>query len=166
MRKHTLQAVVMLTTYLAFHGAAGAQLSGTNGRRTNVPRDSGTGGQRYRIKRRTEKGDVKSLDPQKQTLVMVVGKGEQAKEVPVDIGPSIIQAGKGSARFEDIRVGDRIRVYGEETVQRGLRAMEVTLPPDRMTIPPPPRPDKKRKGEPREKPEKERAGPKSTEKHR
>ena len=42
------------------------------------------------------------------------------------------KAGKGGAKFEDIKVGDKISVYGESTVQGGLRSMEMRLPKERM----------------------------------
>ena len=55
------------------------------------------------------------------------------------MGPSLIKAGKGSATFADIKDGDKVKVYGEVMVQGGIRAMEITLPKERMSIPPTPK---------------------------
>jgi hypothetical protein len=96
----------------------------------------------FNIKRRSINGSVKSLDSEKKILVVASGKDKGLKEVPVDVGPAVIKAGKGSATFADIQVGDKITVYGESTVQGGLRAMEITLPKERMSIAPPSKPKK------------------------
>lgn len=89
-----------------------------------------------KIKRKTVSGTVKAVDSEKKTLIVASGKSDKAADVPVDVGPSLIKAGKGGATLVDIKVGDKIRVWGEVTVQGGLRAMEITLPKERMSIPP------------------------------
>lgn len=87
----------------------------------------------YKIQRRTIEGTVKSVDAEKKALILTAKKAE----VPIDASAGIIRAGKGSALVGDIQVGDRVTVFGETTIQGGLRAMQMTLPKERMSIPPP-----------------------------
>jgi len=68
--------------------------------------------------------------------VLAVRKSRTEKEIPVDVGPALIRAGKGGATFADIQVGDRVEAYGEVTIQGGLRAIELSLPKERMSIAP------------------------------
>ena len=77
-------------------------------------------------------------------------RGSKTLDVPVDVGPSLIKAGKGGATFADIRTGDKVKVYGEVTVRGGIRAMEITLPKERMSIPPPEKPKKTAKASKKE----------------
>jgi len=131
-----------------FPGGGGVPGGGGGG---GLPGRAGVGGQttgamKLLIKRRTVSGAVKSSDADKKYLVVASGEGKDAKEVLIDVGPSLIKAGNGSATFKDIQPGDKVRVYGEVMVQGGVRAMEITLPKERMTIPPPEKP-KKVKGE-------------------
>ena len=142
MRQNMALGLVALLTSLLLQPGAEAQFPPVG--RTDVPRDAGPTTS-YRIKRRTVNGIVKSLDKEKRTLLLVPRKGKEAKEVLILVGPSEIRAGKGGATFADIQEGDRIRVYGETTVQGGVRAMEITLPAERMSIPPPPKSEKKPK---------------------
>jgi len=98
------------------------------------------------IPRKRVQGTVKSLDNDKRTLMLsVLGKNKKPVEMAIDVGPSLIFAGKGNATFADIHADDPIKVWGEMTVQGGIRAMEITLPPSRMSIPPPPKPEKHKK---------------------
>ena len=121
-------------------GMAGAQLPGTPGGRNRTPDDVNRGLQ-FNIKRRTVRGTVKSVDSDKKLLVVQAGQ-EKAKDVLIDVGPSRIRAGRGQATVADIKPGDKISVYGESMVQGGLRAMEITLPKERMSIAPPEKPKK------------------------
>jgi len=126
-------------------GSAAFQLPrGTTVDRT--PRDTGKAFD-FQIKRRSLSGVVKSLDAEKKSLVLETGKGKDAKETLVDVGPAVLKAGKGHAVFADIKVGDKVSVYGETTVQGGVRAMEMTLPKERMSIPPAGKPKKEPKPE-------------------
>jgi hypothetical protein len=113
-------------------GSASAQIYPGGGGGLNTGKNDDTNRLKFGIKRRTASGTVKSLDNDRKTLVLASG----AKELPIDVGPSVIKAGKGGATFADIKVGDKISVYGESTVQGGLRAMEMHLPKERMSIPP------------------------------
>lgn len=129
MKKSTVRALSALVGSVLLAGAAHAQYPiRTGGGRTSEDRDPA---RRFQIKRRTVSGRVKSVDTEKKTFV-VAG----SKETAVDVGPSLIKAGKGSATVNDIKVGDRVKVFGEATVQGGIRAMEITLPSERMSIPP------------------------------
>jgi hypothetical protein len=123
----------MLGAGLAAHGV-GAQVA-LPGSGTRLPRDA-RGNLKLQIKRETVSGTVKSVDTARKQLVLQAGKEKKAREVPVEVGPCVIKAGKGSATLADIQVGDKVRVFGEVTVQGGLRAMEITLPAERMSIPP------------------------------
>ena len=134
---------------------------------TDRTQDTGKAFQ-FSIKRRSVSGSVKSVDGEKKTLVVQTGKDKSLKETPIDVGPAIIRAGKGQATFADIHVGDKISVYGESTVQGGIRAMEITLPRERMSIAPASKPKKvkssdKKTGDAAKKPESEEA-PKKEEK--
>lgn len=132
MRSRSSWVLWALAGSLTLTGTAFAQvLPRPNAGQT--PNDTGKAFQ-FNIQRRSTSGVVKSLDAEKKTLVLETGKG---KEMPIDVGPSLIKAGKGRATYEDIQVGDKISVYGESTVQGGLRAMEITLPKERMSIAPP-----------------------------
>lgn len=126
-------------------GGARAQLSlpRQNDRRDNENRAS----LGLKIARRTVSGLVKSLDPEKRLFVLTTGKGERARDVAVDVGPSLIKAGKGGATFADLHAGDKVSVWGEVTVHGGLRAMEITLPKERMSIPPPEKPKREKKSD-------------------
>jgi hypothetical protein len=131
-----MRRLIAVTLTLLLAGVAAAQiLPGGANTVDRTPRDTGKAFD-FQIKRRTVSGVVKSLDGEKKTLVLESGKGKEAKDVPVDVGPAVLKAGKGLATFEDIKVGDKITVYGETTVQGGLRAMEMTLPKERMSIAP------------------------------
>lgn len=127
-------ALALAVTLVAAQ-AASAQIipgGGSNSRIGNGNTRDDTGRVKFSIKRKRVSGTIKSLDSDRKWLVLTVSK----KEMPIDVGPSIIRAGKGRATFEDMKVGDKISVYGESTVQGGLRAMEITLPKERMSIPP------------------------------
>jgi hypothetical protein len=117
---------------VAAAGSASAQIYPGGGGGLNTGKTDDTNKLKFAIKRRTASGMVKSLDNDRHTLILASGQ----KEIPVDVGPSVIKAGKGGAKFEDIKVGDKISVYGESTVQGGLRSMEMRLPKERMSIPP------------------------------
>lgn len=128
-----------LTLTLAAGSMASAQIipggggGGSNGGLGNGNTRDDTGKVfQFAIKRKSVSGTIKSVDSDKKWVVLAV----KQKEMPIDVGPSIIRAGKGKATFEDMKVGDKISVYGESTVQGGLRAMEITLPKERMSIPP------------------------------
>jgi len=137
MRNTTFWLLPALAGSLLAAGAARAQYppGGVMGGGTQLPRDA-RGNLKLQIKRSAISGVVKNVDADKKQL-LVDTKSKKGHEVPVDVGPCIIKAGKGSARLADIQPGDKIHVYGEVTVQGGLRAMEITLPSSRMTIPPP-----------------------------
>lgn len=107
----------------------------------------------YKIERRTIAGTVKSVDAEKKTLVLVAKKAD----ITIDASAGIIRAGKGSALVGDIQVGDKVKVFGETTVQGGLRAMEMTLPKERMTVPPPSKEIKTEK-----RPDRKKADPKGS----
>lgn len=107
-------------------GAATAQLGLP---RTYQPRPDDTG-LSFKIKRRSVSGEVKSVDATKKTLVLA----SSSKEVPVDVGPAIIRAGNGMATFADLQVGDKLSVYGETTVQGGIRAMTIQAPKERKSV--------------------------------
>ena len=149
MRSSSRRALLALAAVLTLTGSAFAQVlprsSDRNGRSTD---DTGKPFQ-FSIKRRSVKGAVKAVDADKKTLLLDLGKG---KEIPIDVGPSLIKAGKGRATFTDIQVGDKIEVYGESTVQGGVRAMEITLPKERMSIAPPTKPKREKKAKTAEKP--------------
>lgn len=134
MRFSSRWALMALAASLAVTGSAFAQVIPGNRGPGRTPDDTGKVFQ-FNIKRRAVSGTVKSLDEDRK-VVMLEQKG---KEMPIDVGPSLIKAGPGKATFADIKVGDKISVYGESTVQGGLRAMEITLPKERMSIPPPKR---------------------------
>lgn len=140
MRMKQLCTLAALTVCVAAGGAQ-AQYLPQPGNRNTIPNESGKD-QGFRIRRKEISGTVKSLDAEKKKLVVQTGKGSKTKDVPVDVGPSLIRAGKGGATFADIRSGDKITVLGEVTIQGGLRAMEITLPKERMSIPPPEKPKK------------------------
>ncbi|HEU4754040.1 MAG TPA: hypothetical protein VFU47_13100, partial [Armatimonadota bacterium] len=116
---------------------AGAQVIGgpIGGGGIQQPNET-TAPRKYQIPRRTVSGVVKSVDKEKMTVTVATGKGKSEKLVPVDASAGVYKAGKGSATFQDIHEGDKIKVYGEATVQGGLRAMEITLPKERMSIAP------------------------------
>src|SRR4028118_1941755 len=99
---------------LLLPGIAGAQLPGGLGGRNQNPVDPGKGLE-FNIKRKTVRGTVKSVDNDKKMLVVQAGN-EKAKDVVIDVGPSLIRAGKGKATVADIKPGDKISVYGESTV--------------------------------------------------
>jgi hypothetical protein len=142
MRNTKVWLLPALAGSLLLAGAAGAQLpGGVLGRGTDLTRDA-RGNLKLTIRRSTISGVVKSVDAEKKQMI-VETKNRKAPEVPVDVGPCIIKAGKGSAKLADIQPGDKVRVYGEVTVQGGLRAMEISLPSSRMTIPPPSKADRK-----------------------
>lgn len=124
MRQLTVRASVLLALLLAT--GAQAQYSPFP-HRNRTPREPG-GLPSAKIKRTTVSGTIKSIDVEKRTLVLERHKSRRTREVPIDVGPSVIKAGKTPGTFADLAVGDLIRVYGEETVQGGVRAMEITLP--------------------------------------
>ncbi len=99
-------------------------------------------GMKLLIRRRTVSGTVKQSDTERKHLVLASTSGKPGTEVHVDVGPALIRAGKGQAKFDDLKVGDKLRIFGEVTIQGGLRAMEITAPKERMTIPPPVKPPK------------------------
>src|SRR5207302_10019029 len=118
-------------------GAARAQLGpGGYGTSSPLPKDARSN-PKLGIKRSTASGVVKAVDADKKQVILTTGKDRKVRDMPIDVGPCVIKAGKGSAKFDDIHPGDRMSVYGEVTVQGGLRAMEITLPASRMSIPPP-----------------------------
>lgn len=145
MRKRVLRAVPAAITLALLAGSAHAQYVPPGA--IQRPDPTNNTGLKFKIKRRSVSGTVKAVDPDKRTLVLASTQG--AKDVPVDASLGEIKAGKGSAKVADIRTGDKITVYGEVTVQGGLRAMEITLPPSRMTVPPAPKVKKQKvkKGE-------------------
>jgi hypothetical protein len=140
MKKHQLLLIAALGASV-IAGSAQAQLYPRSRDTTGIPSESGKDAT-FKIKRKTISGTVKSVDVPKKRLVMENGKGSKAAEIPVEVGPSIIKAGKGGATVADIRAGDKITVFGELTVQGGIRAMEITLPKERMSIAPPEKPKK------------------------
>lgn len=142
MRNTKIWLLPALAGSLLAAGAARAQYppGGVMGGNTQLPRDA-RGNLKLQIKRSTISGVVKTVDTDKKQLILDT-KSKKGHEIPVEVGPCIIKAGKGSAHLADIQAGDKIRVYGETTVQGGLRAMEITLPSNRMTIPPPSKADR------------------------
>lgn len=136
MRHSSIWAVPALIGSLLVAGTAQAQISLPGNNNNQLPKDAATG-TKLNIKRKTVNGVVKSLTPERKLLVIAAGKETATKDMPIDVGPSIIKAGKGAAKYADIQVGDKITVFGEVTVQGGIRAMEITLPANRMSIPPP-----------------------------
>jgi hypothetical protein len=140
MRRTLLRALPALVALSLLAGPSGAQIFPGGGYGRGNPntqdRDHGVN---TTSKRKTVSGTVKSVDTQHKLMVVSGESGKTGKDVPVDVGPSLIKAGKGSAKFDDIKVGDKLKVFGEVTAQGGLRAMEITLPASRMTIPPTPK---------------------------
>ena len=142
MRLKSRWALWALAGLVGLTGSALAQVLPRSTDRSGRATDDTGKAFQFSIKRRSVKGAVKSLDSDRKTLVLDLGK---EKEIPIDVGPSLIKAGKGSATFADIKVGDKISVYGESTVQGGVRAMEITLPKERMSIAPPSKPKREKK---------------------
>lgn len=158
MRNRSRWALWALAATLGLTALAGPTFAQVLPRSTDRNRgttdDTGKAFQ-FSIKRRSVSGTVKSVDADRKTLVLDQGK---SKEIPIDVGPSLIKAGKGSATFTDIQVGDKISVYGESTVQGGLRAMEIQLPKQRMSIAPPSKPKREKRAKNADKTEKPAAG--------
>jgi len=143
MHNRWLIAAPALLSLSLLVGPAEAQFPGTSRGPVNpFPNDSRGGQQGFQIKRRFVNGVVKSRDAEKKVVVLNTGGEKQAKELPVEVGPCRIFAGPGKATLADIQVGDKVRIYGESTIQGGLRAMDVWLPKERMSIPPPEKPKK------------------------
>lgn len=130
---------------LACQGSALAQFPGLGGAIFNEDRTDSRGNRGALIKRRSIAGVLKSKDPEKKLFVVTLDGSKQQYDVPVDLGPVPIDAGKGRATLVDLQPGDRLKVFGEVTIQGGIRAMEVTAPPERMSIAPPEKPKKVKK---------------------
>jgi hypothetical protein len=141
MQHRTAWAVPALVGSLLLPGVARAQYGGLPGR-PQGPEETTTG-RSYKIKRKTVHGTVKAVNKDKKSLTVAVDR-DGGKEVPVDASGGIIRAGKGWGTVADIQPGDKIRVYGESTVQGGVRSMEMTLPPARMSIAPLTKEEKKK----------------------
>jgi len=139
MRIHRICTLAAVTAWLAAGPAQAQVFPRPTGPR--LPSESGKN-EGFRIKRKTVSGTVKSVDVEKKKMVVETGKGSKSAEMIVDVGPSVIKAGKGGATLGDARAGDKVTVYGEITIQGGIRAMEITLPKERMSIAPPEKPKK------------------------
>src|SRR4051812_10293202 len=127
MSYKTIRVLTAVAGAVLLASAAGAQVAVPGYGGAQLPKDA-RATPHYTIKRATVRGTIKSIDVTKKQVMVDAGHDKKAREMPVDVGPCIIKAGKGSATLADFKVGDKISVYGETTVQGGLRAMEVTVP--------------------------------------
>jgi len=142
MRSKFAWVLPALLSTLFLPGLASAQLGPIGGRGPQPPAD--TGRRSYHIKRRTISGVVKTIDPEKRTLVLTTSS---KKDVAVDMYAGLIKAGKGGATLADLQPGDRLSIYGETDVHGGLRAMETQAPASRMSIKPLTKAEKRRQAE-------------------
>jgi hypothetical protein len=164
MSKTSFCVLPAVLATLALAGSAAAQLPLPTGGGARINTDSRTP-QKLKIPRKTVSGLVKAVDVEKKLFTLTAKNSGKELELPIDVGPSLIKAGKGSATMADIQSGDKVRVWGEVTAQGGIRAMEITLPKERMSIPPPQKPkrvkvkkEKTEKAAPAEKAEKAEQG--------
>ena len=104
---------------------SGISLGDLKSTSASLPASTGTGAQKYTIRRKTVRGVVRSIDPAKWVVMLEGDKGEL---IPVEAKLALLYAGKTAPSLTDIRLGDRIRVYGEVTIQGGIRGMEIHLP--------------------------------------
>lgn len=139
MRNRWHLAAPLLASVMLLAGPVAAQF----GRAPVNPFPEDSRGQRgFQIKRKTVQGTVKSADAEKKLLVLNLGDEKDAKELSVEVGPCRIFAGPGSATLADFKPGDKLKIFGETTVQGTLRAMDIWAPKERMSIAPPEKPKK------------------------